>query len=82
MPGRGARLIALLAKREGVPTRLDFEDGTSLTTVDNAYGRDIGEEWEHIYIRDSEHTWFVSTSTIVAAFDPTLDAILYQRDSA
>jgi len=81
-PGRGARVCEILSERRHLPTLLELDDGSTIETVMTAFGRDVGEEWEHIYANmgvDSVDTHLVETSKIVRLIDVETGACLYQR---
>lgn len=48
LPGRGRRLVRLLAERRGRPTVLRLADGREVTAWNSVWGRDWGAEWEHL----------------------------------
>lgn len=82
VPGRGFAIARILLERRGVPTAIDFADGTAVTTSSASYGRDMGEEWEHLYLEVAGETLFTSTSEVARLRDPETGAFLYQSPSA
>ncbi len=82
VPGRGFTIAQILQDRGGVPTAIDFDDGSSVVTDKTTYGRDLSEEWEHLYIEVAGETLFASTSTVTRLRDPESGASLFQRSSA
>ena len=52
-PGRGAQIVKLLNARDGKPTLVALEDGSEVTVWDIAWGRDDGEDWEHVTTNSS-----------------------------
>lgn len=82
VPGRGFTICKILVDRQGIPTAIDFDDGSSVVTSDAWYGRDMGEEWEHLYLLVASETFFVSTSQIVRLRDPEEGTYLFQRRGA
>ena len=81
VPGRGFEIVKILIERRGTPTAIDFDDGTTITTHEAAYGRDIGEEWEHLYLEVPGQTLFTSSSSVSALRDPETGVCLFQRCS-
>ncbi|MET4684866.1 hypothetical protein [Brevundimonas faecalis] len=84
VPGRGFELVNLLKARGGQLTLLVLTDGRTLRAFNSAYGRDMGDEWEHTTLNVSpdvngEEIEFVWTSDVVRAIDPQTSAILYAR---
>ncbi|MBI2261008.1 MAG: hypothetical protein HYU62_05015 [Caulobacterales bacterium] len=84
LPGRGNALVLMFEARDGKLTLVELDDGRMIRAFNSAYGRDLGEEWEHTTFNcspvvDGEPTEFVQTSDIVRVIDPATDEILYQR---
>lgn len=48
LPGKGRRLVRLLAARRGRATTLRLADGREVTAFNCAWGRDWDAEWEHL----------------------------------
>jgi hypothetical protein len=82
VPGRGFTIAKILLERRGIPTAIDFGDGSTITTRSASYGRDIGEEWEHLYLEVAGETLFASTSEVARLRDPGTGAYLFQSSSA
>ena len=81
-PGRGARVCEILHERRHQKTLLELEDGSSVETTSSACGRDVGEEWEHLYTNmnaEGTEVHFIRTSDIVRLIDPETGAWLYSR---
>jgi hypothetical protein len=81
VPGRGIEIAELLLERRGVPTLVEFDDGSTLITSESAYGRDISEEWEHLYLEAGGQTFVASSSQVVRLHDPVSGARLFERSS-
>ena len=84
LPGRGYALVQMLEARGGKLTLVELSDGQVIRAFNSAYGRDLGEEWEHTTFNCSptvagETVEFVQTSNIVRVVDPATDELLYQR---
>ena len=87
LPGRGYSLVRTLEARGGKLTLVELSDGRVLRAFNSAYGRDLGEEWEHATFNcspalDGEAIEFVRTSTIVRLIDPVTGELLYQRTTS
>lgn len=48
LPGKGRRLVRLLARRRGRPTVLRLADGREVVAWNSVWGRDWNAEWEHL----------------------------------
>ncbi|MBN9466714.1 hypothetical protein [Brevundimonas sp.] len=84
VPGRGFELVNLLKARQGQLTLLELENGATFRAFNSAYGRDMGDEWEHTILNcsptiDGEEIMLVRTSDVLRAIDPMTSAILYTR---
>lgn len=84
VPGRGFQLVNLLDARAGQLTLLELSNGSVLRAFNSAYGRDMGEEWEHTTLNISpdvpgEEITFLATNEVARAIDPDTSEILYAR---
>lgn len=82
LPGCGARLVSLLMRRRGRPTRLTLCNGSELTAWNCAWGMDFGRDWEHLTLNMSPRlagtqAVFLSSADVLAASDPENGASLY-----
>jgi len=83
-PGRGATLVKLLLERTGIPTTLHLEDGAHIVAHNCAWGRDFGNDWEHLSLNVSpeiEGVAFevVSGGEVAEIIDPASGEVLYRR---
>lgn len=83
-PGKGAVLAALLESRAGVRTTVQLADGQEILSLNSAWGRDLGEDWEHVYLNMSPSvedlpTEFVLTRDVVRVLDTETGEVLYVR---
>lgn len=86
VPGLGIEVVELLETRNGLKTLIELMDGQTIEAWDSAAGRDMGEDWEHVYFNASPQVrerdvHFVMTSEIVRILDPISGAMLYERDA-
>ena len=79
VPGRGFKICTILQERQGIPTAIDFDDASSVVTSAALYGRDMGEEWEYLYLEVGGETLFTTTSKVVRLRDPEESTYLFQR---
>lgn len=83
--GRGARLLDLLASRDGVPTTVRLVTGEELLVHNIAWGRDLGDLWEHVttncspFIEGQPIDLFL-TSHVVTVTDPATGRTLYEQE--
>jgi hypothetical protein len=78
VPGRGIEIVELLERRTR-PTLVALRSGAVLLATLRGWGRDIGEEWEHVYLVEKDESSFVVTSDIEKLTDPESDIVLYSR---
>jgi hypothetical protein len=84
VPGAGAPLLAILESRWGVPTEVLLADGELLLVHNAAWGRDFGDEWEHVttncspYVAGAPVDFFL-TSHVVKITDPDTGKMLFER---
>lgn len=86
-PGKGADLLRVLLGRVGVPTTLCLENGATATTRNCAWGRDVGDDWEHLSLNISpamRPTKFglLSARDVVRVIDPASGDVIYRRPAA
>jgi hypothetical protein len=86
VPGLGIEIAEFLETRNGLKTLIELTDGRTIEAYDSAAGRDMGEDWEHVYFNasppvDGRDVHFVMTSEIIRIIDPNNDATLYERDA-
>ena len=82
--GPGAAVLKVLAKRKGQPTIVRLVSGTELFVYDVAWGRDIGDYWEHVTTNCSppvpeRNVDFFYMSEVAAVLDPDTRAILIEQ---
>lgn len=82
--GRGAAIVKLLEARAGQGTIVRLHNGEDLYTANSAWGRDIGEEWEHLYLNASPDSpglpiCFVRTSDVMEVRDAVTNEVLHAR---
>jgi len=80
VPGRGAKIVAVLTSRKFAPTRVTLESGETCVGANWSWGRDIGAEWEHVYFAEDGLDFFLSTEHISALEDPTTGEKLFSRE--
>jgi hypothetical protein len=66
LPGKGRRLVRLLAGRRGRPTLLRLTDGREVTAFNSVWGRDWGAEWEHLTLNLSPRVAGAEVRTVSA----------------
>ena len=77
-------MLAALAQRSGQPTIVRLFDGRELVDFDVAWGRDLGDLWEHVITncsppqlgRDSD---FFYVSDVVSIVDPDTRKVLMEQ---
>lgn len=47
-PGLGARIVGILQSRAGRETIIEMADGHRYVVFNICWGRDMGEDWEHV----------------------------------
>jgi hypothetical protein len=78
-------LIELFRERDGIPTRVDLEDGRRIRVTNIAWGYDDGDEWAHVTTNVSplsltEQIDVLSTNEVVTVTDPDSNAVLYSAE--
>jgi hypothetical protein len=84
VPGAGAAFLAFLEARRGIPTIVHLADGQQLTVHNTAWGRDMGDKWEHVTTNCSPFVVgapvdFFLTSHVVSATDPDTRRVLFEQ---
>ena len=82
--GPGAPILNLLAQRTGQPTIVKLFDGRELVAFDVAWGRDIGDLWEHVTTNCSppqpgRPTDFFYMSDVISIVDPDTRKVLMEQ---
>ena len=76
VPGKGSEIVALLESRHGLLTEVVLKGGKRVRFRSVAWGRDMGDDWEHVNLfvsvdpPPSRDDQFCSTSEIVEVLDP------------
>lgn len=83
-PGRGAALVAVLEARDGQPTILVLDEGREVIALNCAWGRDFGEDWEHVTLNASPEAPglpidLIDASEVDLALAPDTREVLYRR---
>lgn len=81
-PGAGAALVALLEGRAGQITVLRLADGSERRVWNVAWGRDLGDAWEHIITNASPFVEgapidLLDTEDVIEARDNVTGEVLY-----
>ena len=82
-PQAAANALAILRKRDSLPTDVRLSDGRSVRVLNVAWGRDLGDEFDHVTTNvspslDSEDTIDIFyTSEIEALSDPESGTQIY-----
>jgi hypothetical protein len=79
VPGRGIDIVEILLVRRTLATHLELRSGERAAATNASYGRDIGDEWEHILYEEHGKTYFLMTSEVRRLVDPESGAVLYER---
>ena len=81
-PGEDARMVRLLADREGMPTRVHLVDGRELEVFEIAWGHDLGDPYAHVTTNissaDRSASDFFFTYSVVRITDSETGALLFQ----
>jgi len=81
-PVLGETICKILEKRSGLETLVKLDDGRKITVWNIAWGKDIGDEYDHITTNISpepscDHTVdFFYTSEVVGVIDPENNNII------
>ena len=83
-PGLGAQIIEILRKRDGQRTDVEMISGERFSVFNIAWGRDFGEDWEHVSTNISpsvrgESFDFFFTSEVARLVDPESQHVLWER---
>ncbi|MBE7209810.1 MAG: hypothetical protein INR65_02235 [Gluconacetobacter diazotrophicus] len=81
IPGRGSLIVNLLQRREGRPTLVELSNGRLLDIRNIVWGRDPGDNWEHVTINVSPPVADavpdnISTRDVARIIDPASGSIL------
>ncbi len=82
VPGRGIQIVEILAERRGKATLIELRSGEEIVATNVSCGRDIGEEWEHIFFSEGAQSYFLSTAEINGLLEPDNRAVLYSVRNA
>lgn len=85
--GLGSAVRKLLETRCGMPTIVQLANGEDLLAYDIAWGRDLGDLWEHATInasppRDGRPTYFIYLSEVVRLRDAETGFVLIEQEPA
>jgi hypothetical protein len=80
-PGLGAPIVEALSARTGLPTRVEMRDGTNYRVLNVCWGRDMGEDWDHVYANispklEGESFDFFHTNEVARLVDPGTNEVL------
>ncbi|TAJ69956.1 MAG: hypothetical protein EPO51_20765 [Phenylobacterium sp.] len=84
LEGLGAPIRKLLEARDGQETTVRLASGEELAVYDVAWGRDIGDLWEHVTAncspgRDGQPIHFFHMSEVTQLVNPETGAILIEQ---
>ena len=86
-PGLGARIVDILESRAERETKIEMADGQTYVVFNICWGRDMGEDWEHITtnispdIKGASLDFFL-TSGVTKLTDPHTGAVLWQSSGS
>ncbi len=80
VPGLGFGIVQILQQRKSIETVAELLTGERLHLAGVAYGRDIGDRWEHLTFEEGGTAFFLSTADIARLVDPQSGAVLYRRE--
>jgi hypothetical protein len=83
--GLGAPIRKLLEQRSGTPTSVTLAGGQQILVYDVAWGRDMGDRWEHVTANCSPsvsghdiHFFFLSE--VASVSDPESGKVLMEQE--
>ena len=82
-PGLGAPIVDALEARTGVVTLVNMKDGLTYRVFNVCWGRDMGEDWEHVSANVSPSVEgasfdFFHTGDVAELVDPATNEVLWK----
>lgn len=83
-PGLGAPIVGILERRTGIKTLVEMTSGQTYSVFNVCWGRDMGEDWEHVsanispFVEGASFDFFL-TQDVAKLMDPDTDLVLWRR---